>query len=358
MAVATPSTTAIDPTRRHLPENEEQNIALMYGFLYVADRYEGLVVVGNDLTSRTPGVSTLLDGEPRNNFLKRALAFNPGGKLNGARRITIAGFHAYILCDAGLVVVNLKDPLKPEITATVGAPELNGPRGIAIQFRYAFVVDCDGLKVLDVTRPDQPHLVAGANLSLPALADARNISVSRTYAWIAAGKQGMVIVDVARPEHPQLAQVFNAGGQLRDTNDIKIGMVSSSQFALVADGRAGFKVVQIFSPQTAPGFYGFSPVPNPRLIAVFHTRGPALAVSRGVDRDRAVDESGNQLSVFGRRGARPFNLEEMQKLFLCNDQMQARSLCRKGELYTVTDDPQQPVKNGSQPVVSGGGGSR
>ena len=52
------------------------------------------------------GVGTLLDGNPRNNFLNRAATFNPEGKLNGARRITIAGAYAYILCDRGLVVVD------------------------------------------------------------------------------------------------------------------------------------------------------------------------------------------------------------------------------------------------------------
>ncbi|HWX54673.1 MAG TPA: hypothetical protein VN176_08800 [Verrucomicrobiae bacterium] len=326
MAVAAPSTTAIDPTRAQLPENEEQHIHPMYGFLYVADKYEGLVIVGDaSPRSKTPGVSTLLDGEPRNNFLKRALAFNPDGQLTGARRVTLAGVYAYVLCDAGLVVVSLDDPLHPKITAKVGAPELNEPRGVAIQFRYAFVVDRDGLKVLDVTHLDHPRFVPGSGV---ALADARNITVSRTYAYVAVGKQGVAIIDVERPEHPTMDQLFNASGDLQDTNDIKIGMVSSSQFALVADGHAGFKVLQLFSPQTAPGFYGFSPRPAPRLIGVFRTRGPALAVSRGVDRDRAVDESGNQLSVFGRRGSRPFNLQEMQRLFL-----------RNGELYTVADSP-------------------
>ena len=54
----------------------------MYGFLYVADKFEGLVIVGNpDLKAKTPGVATLLDGDPKNNFLKRALAFNPDGAL-------------------------------------------------------------------------------------------------------------------------------------------------------------------------------------------------------------------------------------------------------------------------------------
>ena len=326
MAVASPSTLAIDPARKRDPENEEGPIHPMYGFLYVADKYEGLVVVGEARPgSDTPGVSTLLDGEPRNNFLRRALAFNPGGALTGARRITIAGVYAYMLSDSGLVVVSLENPLAPKIVAQIGAPGLRNPTGVAIQFRYAFVTDADGLKVLDVTHLDQPKLVAGANVPLP---DARNITVSRTYAYVAGGREGIAVVDVERPEQPRLDSKFAAGGDLNDVNDIKIGMVASGQYALVADGKNGFKVVQLFSSEVTPQFYGFSPKPVPKLIARYPGRRPALAISRGVDRDRAVDESGNQLAVFGRRGSRPFNLEEMQRLYL-----------RKGDLYTVSDQP-------------------
>ena len=43
MAVASPTTLGVDPLRSHRKENEEQTIHLMYGFLYVADKYEGLV---------------------------------------------------------------------------------------------------------------------------------------------------------------------------------------------------------------------------------------------------------------------------------------------------------------------------
>src|SRR5208337_3074499 len=118
------------------PENEEQPIHLLYGFLYVADRQEGLVVVGNpDLKSKSPGVGTLLDGNPANNFLNRALTFNPNGALTGAHRIAIAGTYAYILTDKSLVVVDLDNPRAPRITATIGAPEIDNPRGIAVQFR-------------------------------------------------------------------------------------------------------------------------------------------------------------------------------------------------------------------------------
>src|SRR4029077_880709 len=324
-AVASPSTQALDPARTHRPENEEQPIHPLYAFLYVADKFEGLVIVGDpNLKGKSPGVSTLLDGDPRNNFLKRALAFNPNGILNGARRITIAGTYAYVLCDRGLVVVDLDNPLEPRVTAELGAPELNEPQGIGIQFRYAFVVDRDGLKVLDVTALDHPRVMPHASVPL---ADARNIYVARTYAYVAAGKQGLAIIDIERPEEPRLDQIFSADGKLNDARDVKIGMVDASAFAFVADGANGLRVLQILSPEDSANAYGFSPRPTPKLIATYRTAGPALAISKGVDRDRAGGESGNQVGVFGRRGARPFNREEAERLYL-----------RDGKPYTVAND--------------------
>jgi len=327
VAVATPTTLGVDPLRQQLPENEEQPIHLLYGFLYVADAQEGLVVIGNpDLKSKSPGVGTLLDGNPANNFLKRALAFNPNGVLTGAHRIVIAGTYAYVLTDKALIVVDLDNPLSPRITATLGAPSLDNPRGIAVQFRYAFVVDRDGLKTLDVTDLAHPKFMEKSQV---ALEDSRNVYVARTYAYVAQGKSGIAIVDVENPEQPRLEQHYNADGAINDTNDIKIGMVAGSAFAFVADGKNGLRVLQIVSPWDDPAhFSGFSPRPTPKLIATAHTRGPALAISKGIDRDRAVDESGNQLAVFGRRGARPLNRAEMQRLYIHSS---------NGAFYSVTE---------------------
>ncbi len=329
-AVGSPSTLAVDPLRTRIPANEEQAIALMYGFLYVTDAEEGLVVIGDpDLKSKAPGVVTLLDGNPANNFLKRATTFNPDGVLNGARRITIAGTYAYILSDRGLVVVNIANPLAPKIESEIGAPDLADAQGIAIQFRYAFVVDRQGLKVLDVTSLAHPRVVPGASVPLE---DARNIYVARTYAYVAGGKQGLVIVDVERPEHPRIDQVFTAAGAINDTRDVKLGMTAASAFAYIADGQNGMRIVQLFAPNDTPNYLGFSPKPTPKLIATYRTKGPALAVSKGIDRDRAVDEDGNQLSVFNRRGSRPFNREEAQRLYM-----------KDGKLFTVTNDPPGPA---------------
>ena len=95
-----------------------------------------------------------------------------------------------------------------------------------------------------------------------------------------------------------------------------VASTNASLFAYVADGEGGLKVLQLTSPESQPKFYGFSPEPKPQLIASYPTRKPALSLSKGLDRDRGVDETGNQIAVFGRRGSRPLNLQEMRRLFL------------------------------------------
>src|SRR2546430_13145985 len=348
-AVAAPSTLAVDPARWRLKAdgrmidpvsasrltgkdreqliNEEQPIHSLYAYLYVVDKYEGLIVVN---------AATLLDGDPLNNYLKRALdpakysggAFNPAGALSDANNITIAGTHAYVTTDHELVVVNIDDPLNPKIVRQIREPALKHPRAIAIQFRYGFIVDDDGLKVIDVTTPEQARLVDGATVSL---ADAHDVYAARTYTNVANGRQGIAIIDAEQPEKPRLDQMFNADGQLNDVRQVKIAMTNASLFAYVADGKNGMRILQLTSPEAMPEYAGFSPRPQPVLIATHKTKGEALAISKPLDRDRAVDESGNQVSVFGRRGARPFNLEEMMRLLRTED--------GKGVLFRVSDLP-------------------
>jgi hypothetical protein len=314
-AVAAPTTIAPDPTRHHFPENHEQKVPAIYGNLYVADKYEGLIIVG---------AATTIDGNPLNNFLRRELTFNPGGLLGGARHIAIAGNYAYVSCDAGLVVLNLEDPKMPQVLGVLGNDVVRHPKYVQVQFRYAFVCDDEGIKVLNVEDLAHPFRVA----QLP-LAEAHRIYLARTYAYVAAGRQGLVILDIENPERPFVDRMYNASGVINDVRDVKLGITYVSEFAYLADGCNGLRVVQLTSPNT-PGNYGFSPRPTPELIATYKVPkgGRVLAVSKGVDRDRAVDESGNQIGVFGRIGARPLNLDEQHKLYL-----------RNGQLWTVSDDP-------------------
>ncbi|MDB5678849.1 MAG: hypothetical protein JWM94_1851 [Sphingomonas bacterium] len=294
--------------------NQEQGFAPIYHYAAITDSVEGLILVN---------VDTLADGEPRNNFLKRAVTWNPNNVLKGARHITLAGNYAYIAADAGVAVVDLADPLRPRMTAMIHVP---GPRATALQFRYLWVTTSRGLEVFDVTRLDRPVAIPGA---VVPLADARRVYVARTYAYVAAGKDGLVIVNVTNPEVPVVYQRVTFGGEVNDTQDVVIGSTNASLFAYVADGRNGLKVLQLTSPSSQPNFYGFSPAPKPELIAWARTPSPALALSKGLDRDRAVDETGGQIAVFGRLGSRPFTRAEMERFFLN----------RQGVPWKVDDGP-------------------
>jgi hypothetical protein len=330
-AIALPTTMPVSPSRqdrpafvKHVKGNQEQVMHPLYRYAYFTDFYEGLIVVD---------VETLSDGDPDNNFLTRNVTFNPEGMLNEATNITIAGHYAYISCARGLVVVSLEDPLNPKITAEIGSPSLKKPGAVAVQFRYAFVLDEEGVKVLNVTNLEQPRMVSSATVPLVG---ARDIYVAREYAYIAAEVQGLVILDIQRPEQPKIDQSFTAEGQINDAQSVRVASTNASLFAYVADGKNGLRVIQLTSPESQPNFYGFSPRPVPVLIASYKTRGPAIALSKGLDRDRAVDESGHQVSVFGRLGSRPFNLKEQQKLYL-----------RAGQIYMVSDDPPKSPKTSS-----------
>ncbi len=349
-AVAAPSTLAVDPARWRTvrrddgtmvqvpPEealrlneearkagkpapaiNEEGPIHPLYAYLYLADKFEGLILVN---------AATLLDGDPRNNFLSRSLTYNPNGVLTGANNVIIAGNFAYLTTERELVIVDISTPLQPRIAKQI---PFNNPKAVAVQFLYAFVADADGLHTVDIKDLQARGEAARIQGASVPLGHARDVYVARTYAYVANGPEGVAIIDVERPEQPRLDQTFNAGGTLNDARQVKVAMTNASLYAYVADGKNGLKVLQLTDPETMPTFSGFSPRPAPVHIATFKTKGDAVAISKGLDRDRAADESGNQVAVFGRRGARPFGFEEVMRML--------RTESGTGDFFTVSDEP-------------------
>jgi len=96
----------------------------------------------------------------------------------------------------------------------------------------------------------------------------------------------------------------------------------------LADGKNGLRVVQMTSPDVPATWASREAAAGADRDVQDPEGGKAHAVSRGLDRDRAVDEGGNQIAVFGRVGARPLNLAEQRKMYL-----------RGGALWRVSDDP-------------------
>jgi hypothetical protein len=280
--------------------NQEQPFHPVYNYAFVTDSIEGLIITD---------ITTFADGDINNNHLRRETTWNPDNILAGARHITMGGHYAYITAQRGLVIVDLDEPKSPRLAAVVA---LDDARASALQFRYLFVTDKTGLRIVDVTKPTSPQLLD----AVVEMTDAHRVYVARTYAYVAAGAQGLAIVDVWQAEQPKLLEFFTADGRISDTRDVVVATTNASLFAYLADGKAGLKVVQLTSPDLQPNFYGFSPLPNPALIATLETSSPALSLSKGLDRDRGVDETGGQIAVFGRKGSRPLTLEEMQQLYL------------------------------------------
>lgn len=321
-----PGMTTEEHTKLMLETNMEQPFHPIYTYAYVTDAEEGLILVNID---------TLGDGEPRNNFLERALTWNEGGVLSGARHIANAGYFFYISTPKGVVVLNMNDPMNPAYVTTIDLPD---PRAVQVQFRYLFVTTAKGLQVVEVNQYDQPRVIEAAVVPLK---NAAKLHVARTFAYVAAHDEGLAIIDVTQPEQPKLYQMYTAEGTLNDARDVTVATTNASLYAYVADGRNGLKVIQLTGPDIQPKFYGFSPDPKPTLIAWKGTDKPALSLSRALERDRAVDETGGQIAILGRIGSRPFTLEEMQAFFLNAD----------GRPWTVNDridlnqrlSPQHPV---------------
>ncbi|MEJ6683800.1 MAG: hypothetical protein QNL96_07550, partial [SAR86 cluster bacterium] len=297
--------------------NQEKAFHPLYNYALITDSEEGLILTNID---------TLADGEPRNNFLERALTWNEGGVLTGARDISVGGHFAYIVVEDGVAIIDLDEPLQPRHVKTI---PMQAPRALVQQFRFLFVTDAEGLKVIDITDPAVAFVVEGNTIPIK---DAHKVFVARTYAYVAAGADGIYIVDVTQPQKMQLYQQFT--DNIVDARDIVVATTNASLMAYVADGRAGLKVIQLTSPESQPRYYGFSPEPMPETISSFATKRPAIALSRGLERDRAVDETGGQVAVFSRVGAGPLSESDMRSLYLNED----------GKPWFVTDKmPTKPT---------------
>ena len=204
------------------------------------------------------------------------------------------------------------------------AGALKNPRKLAVQFMYAFVTDDEGVKVFDLADPINPKPLPEATIPL---ADAHG-PLRGAHLPLRGRRSGRTChhrhqesrrAEAAREVHRERRVERHAGDSNRRNQrlDVRPRGRRKKWLPRAAADLAGKR----------SGLHGFQPAAQPEADRQLSDEGPAVAISRGLDRDRVVDETGDQTVVFGRRGSRPFNEKEFASFLRHAD----------GEFFRVED---------------------
>ena len=213
-----------------------QGIATRDDLAYVVHAYGGMAVF--DVSS--PQTPRLLSS------LKKA----------GCNGITLEGSQALLACNpAGYLVVDISDPEHPAI---LGESEQKGAMvSIANRGNISYVVDWtqQGLAIFDHSNPTAPRQVSLFNppeLSSPSSNGGIFQSVRNCgeYLCVTDFMNGLIILDISRPDAPAVVSVFKAG--------IPCGLVVDGDTAFVLDDMEGLLVIDISNP-AEPGLLGTMP---------------------------------------------------------------------------------------------------
>ncbi len=214
-----------------------------------------------------------------------------------AHDVEIRGALAYCVFLDGFAILDLSDPRDPK---TLSQIHLGGGFAVALSGNLALVAAADkGLAVIDVTDPKAPVLKSVLDTS----GEARDVAASGSTAFVADGPGGLLAVDIADPAAPEDRRLLGfprrgdrdrSPGKLSlpgrrqrrpgdrrrrrsrpgsprsgalDTDGTAESVALSGDYAYIADGSGGIKVVDIASPA------------GPKLAASLVAEGYAHSVS-------------------------------------------------------------------------------
>jgi len=147
-----------------------------------------------------------------------------------------------------LKIFDVADPVHPKLTGYFDG--VNQPAGaMTVDNRLAYVTSDDGLAIVDISEPTAPSRAGLYMLDrLPDLG--RDIVVSGSYAYIADGWSGLLVVDISRPNNPLIVSSL-------DTAGIAWGLALDGNLVYVADEYNGLRVIDISNPinPVEVGFY-------------------------------------------------------------------------------------------------------
>ncbi len=178
--------------------------------------------------------------------------------------MVVSGDYAYIAKSTGSVaVIDISDKLSPVLKAvTLASP---APRKLFISGTRLYIADATaGLRIVNVADPLFPAVLGSAAASGPA----KSIFVHENRAYVAYsdddGDSGLDIFNVANPAAPSLI----TSASMTDARDVWALEADGSVYALVADGTAGLKILDVTDTES----------PLPASVTV-HDMNPDAAIT-------------------------------------------------------------------------------
>jgi len=158
-----------------------------------------------------------------------------------ANEVLVAGEYAYV-ADAvnptgGLKVVDISDPMHPQIVGSVAASGTS--RGLAKAGDHVYLANHWRMHVINVADPTDPHIVATVD---PPNIAARDVAIYGQYAYLASGTVGVRVIDISDPNDPQEVGLVN-------TPDMAQSLTVVGRFGYVADGGSGLQILYLRFPQ-------------------------------------------------------------------------------------------------------------
>ena len=134
----------------------------------------------------------------------------------------VAGNYAYVPSRTGLRVIDVKNPLNPEIVGSVDSPMQTG--GIYAAGNFAYIMAKEALRIVDISDPRSPRIMG--NLE-PTIHDRQwedgNIYVRSHYAYVATRSDGLYVISVEDPENPEIVGNVDYSGMAEAKNVHVVG---------------------------------------------------------------------------------------------------------------------------------------
>lgn len=153
-----------------------------------------------------------------------------------ARGVLVAGSYAY-LADGGqgLRVIDVSDPHQPVFVGHYDTASYAW--SVVVSGSLAYVSDAADLAVLDISQPDAPALLGQWSTSGQIYAAA----LLSGYAALADASNGVRLIAVQDPAHPQEAASYNTSGYTQ-------GIAASGDLIFAADGNPGLVILRLQVP--------------------------------------------------------------------------------------------------------------